>query len=69
MVSDFEGLFHRCVVIGFITPGGLYSRVKLTLTSPIGSMAWVMYSSSASIMIGGVIEPVMMTSPADNFSP
>ena len=45
------------------------SRVKATDTSPIGSTAWVNSVSSASIMIGGVIEPVMMTSPAASFSP
>ena len=45
------------------------ARRTVTDTSPIGSMAWVNSVSSASIMIGGVIEPVMMTSPADSFSP
>ena len=45
------------------------SRENCTDTSPIGSSAWANSVSSASIMIGGVIDPVMMTSPADSFSP
>src|SRR5665647_2561819 len=46
-----------------------HTHEKRTDTSPIRSSAWVMAFSSRSIMSGGVIDPVMMTSPPESLSP
>src|SRR6185312_13395865 len=48
---------------------GCNYQLKCTETAPTGSSACVRPVASASSMIGGVIEPVIMTSPAKSFSP